>query len=112
MIGKQLGCVDPRDRVDRNVRCFVLEAAMDVDTGVDAPNGSTESLDSSKLVPFGGLGIVDFEGNIFTNLVSSSTDYHHERSKEEGGVLVAGRGRLSSLVRSFDPVPTTVTMTT
>jgi hypothetical protein len=52
MVGEQLGCIDTRDRVDGNVGCLVLEATMDKDASVNAPNSGAESLNSSELVPF------------------------------------------------------------
>ena len=89
----------------------MLETSMDVDASIDRPNGGPETLDSSELVPFRGLGIVHFECNIFSNLICATTDDHHERPKEQRRMLITRGRRLASLVRGFDPVPTAISVT-
>ena len=111
MICEQLCCIDSRDRVDRNVGSFVLEATMHVNAGVNAPHSCSESLNSAELVPFRGLSVIHLKSNIFANLVCSSANDHHQGSKEQSRVLISRRWSLTSLVRSLDPVPATITMT-
>ena len=51
MVGEQFGAIDLGDRIDGNVGCLVLETSMHVDRSINAPHGSSESLDSSEFVP-------------------------------------------------------------
>ena len=90
----------------------MLEATVDVDAGVYAPDSVSESLNGLELVPLRGLCVIHLECNILTDLVSSTTDNHHERAEEQRGVLVARRRCLTRFVRGLDPVPSTITMAT
>ena len=51
VVSEKLGCVDARDRVDRNVGSLVFETTMHVNTCINAPNSSTETLNCAELVP-------------------------------------------------------------
>ena len=51
VIGKEFGCINPGDGVDWNIGCLMLEATMDVDTGIHAPHCVSEPLNGLELVP-------------------------------------------------------------
>lgn len=111
VVGKQFGCVNPRNRVDRNVRGFVLEASMNINASVDGPDGSTEPLNGSEFVPFRRLSVINLKSYIFSNLVGSTSDDHHQGTEEQSRVLISWCGSFSSFVWSLDPVPSSITMT-
>jgi hypothetical protein len=101
------------DSIDGDVGSLVLESTMDVDIRVHNPTGVTEALDGLKLIPLRRFCVVYFEGNVFSYLVGTSSDDHHEGANEKSRVLVARSGSLTiDLVRGFDPVPTAITMST
>ena len=112
VIGKEFGGVNERDRVDWNIGCLMFKTAMDVDACIDGPNCRSESLNGTEFVPFGGLSVVDFKCDVFTDLISTSTYHHHDRSKEDRRMLVARRGCLARLVWRFHPVPSTISVAT
>jgi len=112
MVSEKFLTVNLRDGVDGDVGSFVLEATVHVDVGVNGPARVTETLDCLELVPLGGFGVVNFESDVFTDLVSTSTDDDHKRTEEQSGVLVARSRNLTSLVRGLHPVPAAVTMAT
>ena len=84
---------------------------MDVYTGIYAPDCRTEALDGTELVPFRRLCVVNLESDIFADLVCSTANHHHDWAEEDCRVLVAWCRCLTRLVRRFDPVPATVTVT-
>ena len=110
MLVEELIRVNFGDGVDWDVRSFVLETTVNVKRRVEAPDGVSEPLDCLELVPLGGLSVVDFEGDVFTDLVGSSTDDEHQRSQEECRVLVSWGWLLTGLVWSVYPIPPSVTM--
>ena len=112
VIGKEFGSVNERDRVDWNIGCLMFKTAMHVDARIDGPNGRSEALNGTEFVPLGGLSVVDFKCDIFTNLISTSAYHHHDRSEEDRRMLVTRCGCLARLVWSFHPVPSTITMAT
>lgn len=111
VVGKQFGCVNPRNCVDRNVRGFVLKTSMNINASVDGPDSSTEPLNGSEFVPFRRLSVVNLQSYIFSNLVGSTSNDHHQGTEEQSGVLISWCGSFSSFVWSLDPVPTSITMT-
>ena len=90
----------------------MFEATVDVYASVYAPDSVSEPLNGLELVPLRGLCVIHLESNILTDLVSSTTDNHHERAEEQRRVLVARGGCLTRFVRGLDPVPSTITMAT
>ena len=90
----------------------MLETTMHIHTSVDAPNSRSEALNGSELVPLRRLSVVDFECNIFSDLIGSSSDDHHEWSQKQCGMLVTWCWCFTCLVRCLDPVPAAITMTT
>ena len=89
----------------------MFKTAMHVNVGIYAPYCRTEALNGTELVPFGGLSVVDFECDVFSHLIRSTADHHHDGAEEDCRVLVARRGCLTRLVWRFDPVPTTISVT-
>ena len=90
----------------------MLEATVDVDASVYAPDSVSESLNGLELVPLGRLCVIHLKSNILADLVSSTTDNHHERAEEQRRVLIARRRSFTRFVRGLDPVPSTITMAT
>ena len=104
--------VQLHNRVGRNVRSLVLETTVHVDgMVVMSPDRMSESLNRVELLPFRVFSLVNFHEHILTNGISSSAKNNHESSDEDGGVLVPGKRLLAViLVRSLDPVPSTVSV--
>ena len=104
--------VELHDRVGRDVGRLVLEATVHVDCLVVVrPDGVTESLNGVELLPFGVLSLVYFHQHILADRVGSTAENDHERTDEDGRVLVACKRLFSIvLVRSLDPVPAAVTV--
>jgi hypothetical protein len=78
VVGEELLRVYLGDGIDWDVRSLMLEPSMDVDILIHHPTGVTEALDGLELKPFRRLGVVYFKGDIFTDLVSTSSNDHHE----------------------------------
>ena len=73
----------------------------------------SESLNRVEFVPFAGLGIIYLKRNNFADLISSTTDDHHEWTQEEGRMLIPRNWTVSlALIGSFDPIPSAVSMST
>lgn len=110
VVGEELLRVYLGDGIDWDVRSFMLESSMDVNILIHHPTGVTETLDGLELKPLRRLGIIYFKGDIFTDLVSTSSNDHHEGAKEQSRVLIARSGHLTSLVGSFNPIPAAIAM--
>jgi len=109
-ISKQLVAINFTDKYDRDVGVFMLESSMNEHTAVYLPASMTETLDCLELVPFRRLRIVYFHRYVFTNIICTPTDYHHQRAEEQSGMLVAWRWGHFILVWRLDPVPATVSV--
>ena len=84
MVGEKFSRVNTGDRVDRDVGRLVLETTVYINTSINAPDSCTEALNGTELVPFARLCVVYFQGYVLPNLVSATTNDHHERTKEQG----------------------------
>ena len=60
----------------------MLETSMNVNMVVRSPNAMSESLNGVELVPFRRFSVVDLKRHNLADLVSSTTDNHHERSNK------------------------------
>ena len=89
MVDEQFAGVNFGYRIDRDIWRLVFKSTMNVHVAVHRPTRMSETLNCLELVPLGGLGVVDFEGDIFSNLVCTSADDHHQGAEEESGMLVA-----------------------
>ena len=111
MSSEELLSIDLADLPKWNVRDLVLKATVHVNAIVASPAAMSESLNGVEFVPFGRLSVVNLKRHHLADLVGSTTNNHHKRSKEQSGVLVARHGTLAlRLVRSLDPVPSSVAM--
>lgn len=68
------------DLTEWNVWDFVLKTTVNINVIVGCPARVSESLNGVELVPFARLGVIDLKWNNFSDLVSSTTDDHHEGS--------------------------------
>ena len=55
----------------------MLETTVHINTCINAPDSGTEALNGPEFVPLARLSIVNFKGNILTNLIRASSDHHH-----------------------------------
>ena len=110
VVYKELLRVDLGDGVDRDVWRHVLEAAVNKHVLVYCPYSVPEALDRLELVPLGGLCVVDLKSNVLSNLISPSSEDHHEWAQEKCGVLVPRCWSLACFVGSLNPVPSSVTV--
>ena len=89
----------------------MLETTMDINVIVRGPAAVTESLNRVELVPLRRLGVINFQGYYLSNLICAATNYHHEGTKEQSRVLITRNRTFSlALVRSFNPVPTAISV--
>jgi hypothetical protein len=101
------------DLTEWNVWDFVLKTTVNINVIVGCPARVSESLNGVELVPFARLGVIDLKWNNFSDLVSSTTDDHHEWSQEKGRVLISWNRTISlTLIWSLDPIPSSVSMST
>ena len=82
VISEKFSGINERNRINRDVRCLMFKAAMYIYTSIYTPDGRTEALNSSEFVPFRRLCVINFESDIFTNLICAATNYHHDWAKE------------------------------
>jgi hypothetical protein len=80
---------------------------------VHNPDGVSESLETVEFLPLTGFGLIHFKLDIFTDIVSATSQYEHESTDEQGRVLVSSEGFLCArLVRSLNPVPSAISVAT
>jgi len=78
------------DRVGRDVRRLILEAAMHVDMlEVLRPDRVSESLDRVELLPFRVFSLVDLHEHILAHSVGSASEDDHQGPNENGGMLIS-----------------------
>ncbi len=82
-IGKQLATFNFAHKNDWDVWIFMFEPTMNENAAVNLPASVTETLDWLKLIPFRRLGVINFHGNVFTNLIRAASDDHHKRAEKE-----------------------------
>ena len=79
---KEFLSVNFTDLTKWNVWNLMFETTMDKYIVARGPARVSESLNTIELIPLRRFGIINFEGNNFTYLVSSSSNDHHEGSEE------------------------------
>ena len=84
---------------------------MDINHVTWCPAWVSKSLNRLEFIPFTRFGIIDFQRNNFSNLISSTTNNHHEWSQEQSWMLIS-RNRTFGLVLvwSFNPIPSSISM--
>lgn len=89
----------------------MLETTMNIHIVIRGPATVAEPLNRVELVPLRRLGVINFERNYLSNLISAATNNHHEGTKEQSRMLITRYWTFSlALVRSLDPVPTTISV--
>ena len=84
---------------------------MDIDIVAWCPAGVSESLNWEEFIPFTWFCIINFKGNNLSNLVGSATNNHHQWTEKQGWVLISWNWTFCLvLVRSFNPVPSSISV--
>ena len=111
MSSEEFLSINLADLFKRDVWNFMLKTTVDVDTVITSPATVSESLNRVEFVPLGGFSVINLERHNLSDLVSSATNNHHKWSQEESRVLVSRHRTLGlTLVRSLDPVPSAVSV--
>ena len=95
--------------LQRDVGGLMLKTTVNIDVVAGRPGWMAESLNWVEFEPFRGLGIIYFKRYDLANRVRPATNDHHQRSQEQSWMLIPGdRTHGFILIRSFDPVPSSI----
>jgi len=71
------------DLAQRNIWDLMFETTMDVDVVTGYPAGMSKPLHRIKLIPFTTFSIINLQRHDLPNLISPSSNNHHQRSQKQ-----------------------------